>query len=208
MKYKILSVLLLAVVLVSVVSCSNKTVHMSNFKEITPEDFCETYNKIFDAPIGMIDVEDGKQAIASDYSSYRIEYFSYCYEEDARDFFEDYYERSNEYSESHPDEIQMNISDDRGYIIYDITGAEQIAEATQDSLRDIWDRYNIEPFVPAIDFETYEPTEYELTNENIREICCIYYCDDVCIHARYTADSDEDPSEFIAFLDALGLPHM
>lgn len=207
MKYKILSVVLLVVVLVSVASCSYNKVNMNKFEEITPEEFCEAYYNEFEVEVEPYENNYETRILADSLES-SIVYHQYFDEDEAREVFEEAYERRVEYYEDNWENIQMNMASDRGYIIYDITGSEEIAEANQESLRHVWSRYTHEVYVPAIGWEQEEPTEYELTNENVREIGCFYYYHNIYIRATFIANRDADPSEFIAFLDELGLPYL
>ena len=85
-----------------------------------------------------------------------------------------------EYLESNPDEIIMEMQDTRGYIIFDIDDPETIAAIT--------DRDDV--------------------SEDTRYYGCFYFCDRGYLEAYYLSDDDEYLDEFVEFLDELDLPHL
>ncbi len=94
--------------------------------------------------------------------------------------FEEQYNLFEEFCSDNPDCIQMEMQDDRGYIIFDIEDPEIIAALSGES-------------------EVSEGTRYY----GVR-----YHCDRCYITATYMSDSNDDFRDFVSLLDELGLPHM
>lgn len=100
--------------------------------------------------------------------------------EEVHTIFEEQYILFEEFCSDNPDCIQMEIQDDRGYIIFDIDDSEIISALSGEN-------------------EVSEGTRYY----GVR-----YHCDRCYITATYMSDSNDDFRDFVSLLDELGLPHM
>lgn len=100
--------------------------------------------------------------------------------EEVHTIFEEQYILFEEFCSDNPDCIQMEMQDDRGYIIFDIDDSEIISALSGEN-------------------EVSEGTRYY----GVR-----YHCDRCYITATYMSDSNDDFRDFVSLLDELGLPHM
>lgn len=100
--------------------------------------------------------------------------------EEVHTIFEEQYILFEKFRSDNPDSIQMEMQDDRGYIIFDIDDSEIISALSGED-------------------EVSEGTRYY----GVR-----YHCDRCYITATYMSDSNDDFRDFVNLLDELGLPHM
>lgn len=100
--------------------------------------------------------------------------------EEVHGIFEEQFILFEEFCADNPDCIQMEMQDDRGYIIFDIEDPEIIVALSGES-------------------EVSEGTRYY----GVR-----YHCDRCYIEATYMSDNNDDFRDFVNLLDEFGLPHM
>lgn len=210
------TLLLLLTMLAGISGCDSKKIDMDDFKEIKAEKIVSEIKHMYHIPKNPEENSNGDILIQFGHLEERLNYTSFANQNDARACFEEQYSQYSSYSEQNPNEVIMEIGDDRGYIIFDLLGAEKITEASGIDANTLHTLCGYVTFTLIDDGEgglisesaPLSEEEAALINDNIRYYGCIYYCGSVYIEATYTADREEYLDDFIDFLDELDLPHM